>query len=240
MSAAASALAGLLVVVVARPWRRRAPRRLGRGAVGTASRSTIGLDVGATRWLAVLVGVALGFVVGGPVVAVLAGAGCAVAGPVVRRVRRHRERAAVAAAVPDLVDLFLVSASAGQPVAGAMAVVAPRAPPAVAPAVSAAHLRFRRGQPLAACLADLGAELGPTGAPLADALRQAATAGVPLVPLLEGVAATARDQRRRRAQEIARRLPVTMLFPLVACILPAAVLLAVVPVLLVSVSSLRP
>ncbi len=31
-----------------------------------------------------------------------------------------------------------------------------------------------------------------------------------------------------------------MLFPMVACILPAAVLLAVVPVLLVSVSSLSP
>jgi len=39
---------------------------------------------------------------------------------------------------------------------------------------------------------------------------------------------------------VARRLPVTMLLPLVACILPAAILLAVVPVLLVSVSSLAP
>lgn len=189
--------------------------------------------------LGVAVAGAVGLALAGPSLAVVAAAAALAAGPGAERLGRRRAQVAIAAAVPDLVDLFLVSASAGQPVAASLALVAPRAPAVVAPAVGAARDRFGRGLSLAEALSELGAELGPTGAPLTDALRQAASAGVPLVPLLEGVAATARDERRRRSQEAARRLPVTMLFPLVACILPAAVLLAVVPVLLVSVGSLR-
>ncbi|WP_421118348.1 type II secretion system F family protein [Aquihabitans daechungensis] len=198
------------------------------------------LDAGSVRHVAVAAAFAFGLVVGGPAVAVVAAVAGASAGPMFDRLRAQQQRSALAAAVPDLVDLFVVAASAGQTVAGSLAVVAPRAPAATLPAVCAAHARFRRGLPLADCLAELGSELGPDGGPLADALRQAASAGVPLVPLLEGVAAAARDRRRRRAQEVARRLPVTLLFPMVACILPAAILLAVVPVLLVSVASLSP
>ncbi len=227
----------VFVMVAAR--RPAPPRRTGRPNRGPARR-TVAVDPGSARNLGVAVAVVLGFVLGGPAVAVAMGVAAAVAGPAIEHRRARRRKAAVAASVPDLVELFLVSASAGQTVASSLAVVGPRAPIAVAPAVHSARDRFRRGLPLAECLADLGSDLGPEGRPLADALHQAASAGVPLVPLLEGVAAAARDRRRRRAQEAARRLPVTMLFPMVACILPAAVLLAVVPVLLVSVSSLSP
>ncbi|HWJ62591.1 MAG TPA: type II secretion system F family protein [Acidimicrobiales bacterium] len=235
MTTLACTLVVLLVLLVASPSRRRARRRATRRTRRTAS-----LDARSTRWLGIAVAVSFGLAAGGLGLALGAGSVAACAGPIADRVQRRRERVAVAAAVPDLVDLFVVSASAGQPVAASLAVVAPRAPPAVRLVVATAHDRFRRGLPLADCLAELGQGLGAGGAPLADALRQAAAAGVPLVPLLEGVAAAARDERRRRAQEVARRLPVTMLFPLVLCILPAAVLLAVVPVLLVSVASLRP
>ena len=152
--------------------------------------------------------------------------------------RRHR--AAVRRALPDLVDLFHVAASAGHPVPAALAAVTPRAPDVLAGPVRAAGARFERGLPLSTCLADLGTELGPAAWSLTVALSQSASSGVPLVPLLDGVAAAARDERRRSAQEAARRLPVTMLFPLVLCVLPAAIALAVVPVLVVSVASLSP
>ncbi|MGN6696174.1 MAG: type II secretion system F family protein [Aquihabitans sp.] len=231
----ASTLAILLAVLVARPPNRRVPRR-----VAVRTRRTVALDDRATLVLGIAVAAAFGLVAGGPALAGVAGGAAAAAGPVSDRLRRRRERAAITAAVPDLVDLFLVSASAGQPVVASMSAVAPRAPTPVVPAVRTANERFGRGLPLADCLAELGVALGTAGEPLTDALRQAASAGVPLVPLLEGGAATARDERQRRAQEAARRLPVTMLFPLVLCILPAAVLLAVVPVLLVSISSLNP
>ena len=240
MTSAAVVLSVLLVVLVVRPWRREPARRRPALPEGAGLHRTVAVDVGSARHVVVALALAVGLVVGGPVVALAAAAAAALAGPATDRLLARRHQVAVATAVPDLVDLFLVSASAGQPVAGALAVVAPRAPSAVLPAVSAARERFQRGLPLAECLAELGSDLGPDGVPLTDALRQAASAGVPLVPLLEGVAATARDRRRRRAQEVARRLPVTMLFPMVACILPAAILLAVVPVLLVSVRSLSP
>lgn len=186
----------------------------------------------------VMTAAGLGWIFGGVVGAVLCGpSSLAIHRWIVHRAEARR-RARIAEAVPDLIDLFLIAASAGQPVASSLLVVAPRAPSVLAPSVGAAATRFGRGLPLADCLRELGDELAPEGQPLADALAQAAGAGVPLVPLLEGVAAAARDQRRRRAQEVARRLPVTMLLPLVACTLPAAILLAVVPVLVVSVGSL--
>ena len=63
------------------------------------------------------------------------------------------------------------------------------------------------------------------GASLADATRE--------------LAATVRHARRTAALERARTAPVKMLFPLVFMILPAFLLLTVVPVLLTTVRSIR-
>lgn len=175
----------------------------------------------------------------GPVPAV---AGSALVGAA--RVRAaHRQRAlrarAVDAAVPDLVDLFLVAAAAGHPVASCLRLVAPRSPPAVRSVLLAAQHRVERGRPLAPVLADLGPELGALGPALCGALAGSAATGAPLGPALDRVSLLARDRRRREAEGRARRLPVTMLFPLVACVLPAFVLLAVVPLLVASLAALR-
>ncbi len=62
--------------------------------------------------------------------------------------------------------------------------------------------------------------------------------GDPLVPVLDRLSVEARMVRRRQAEEAARRLPVQLLFPLVLCVLPAFVLLAVVPLLLAAVPQL--
>lgn len=238
-----AALAGLVVgvLVVAAAGRRRAgrgpsPGRHRRGPVerpGRATRSTDDLGrllVGASLVLA------LGVVGWRATVAaaVLVGIGRRIADA--QRARRSAD--AIAREVPDLVDLFAIAASAGHPVARALECVAARAPPSLATVVRAAEHRRVRGRPLDDALAGLGEELGPPGRPLVDALRQSAASGAPLAPLLREVGAEARDARRRRAQEAARRLPVTMLLPLAGCVLPAALLLAVVPVVLVSFASL--
>ena len=61
---------------------------------------------------------------------------------------------------------------------------------------------------------------------------------MPLVPGLERAGLELRLARRRRAEEAARRLPVRLLAPLLTCVLPAFVLLTVVPLLVAALRSL--
>lgn len=158
-----------------------------------------------------------------------------------RQVRADAER--IAAAVPDLVDLYAVAVAAGLNVRLATAAVATRAPPG----------------PLRGALADAWAEVEAGGARLADALEQiparlgseavrplvaalvdAERYGSALGVTLERLAAEARRTRQRRAEEVARRLPVKLLFPLVTCILPAFGLLTVAPLIVGGLRALRP
>lgn len=146
----------------------------------------------------------------------------------------------MAAAVPPLVELVRVGSSAGTAVPALIRAVAPRSPQALRTRIHDAVRELDRGRPVAAVLADLGDDLGPDGALLCDALRRSVATGSPLGPALDEVATTVADRRRRRAQEAARRLPVTLLAPLVLCTLPAALVLSVGPVLVVSLRSLSP
>jgi tight adherence protein C len=62
--------------------------------------------------------------------------------------------------------------------------------------------------------------------------------GSSLADEMSRLAADVRESRRARATERARAAPVKMLFPLVFLILPAFLLLTVVPVLLTTVRSI--
>ena len=65
--------------------------------------------------------------------------------------------------------------------------------------------------------------------PLADALLASDRLGAPVGPALARLATEERAALRRRAEAHARRVPVRLLFPLVFLVLPAFVLLTVVP-----------
>ena len=155
-----------------------------------------------------------------------------------RRGRRIRQRA-IDRAIPELVDLFVLAASVGHPVWRSLELVSTRAPAAVRPMVVAACAQVERGAPLASALEQFGRILGPLGCTLTDALVSGLVTGSPLGPALAGVAEAAHDRRRRQAEEAAKRLPITLLVPLVCCILPAFILLAVVPLLVGSFASLQ-
>jgi tight adherence protein C len=180
----------------------------------------------------------------GAVVAVvhpLAGAAVAAAvvlPPVLRR--RRLPRAAEAAAVealPDAVELLAVAARAGLPVAAALGAVAGRAPPPWGSAFAAVLARCRRGERLGDAVDEVAA-VGDVGQPLRSVLRAAADDGADLVAGLDRLSADARDLRRRRAEEAARRIPVRLLLPLVACSLPAFALLTIVPIVVVALEAL--
>jgi tight adherence protein C len=70
-------------------------------------------------------------------------------------------------------------------------------------------------------------------------LRRTETLGASAADEMARLAADVRAERRSRAAERARTAPVKMLFPLVFLILPAFLLLTVVPVLLTTVRSIR-
>jgi Flp pilus assembly protein TadB len=236
-ASAAGVLAGALVVALGA--RRPAGARRPRGARLAERGSSRGAADAARLGVALVAVSALGSIAILGVVPTAIGGVSLVGGHRGRRaVRRRRLAGEIVRSIPELVDLFVVAASAGHPVPRALAVVAPRSPAPVRRALLGADRRRARGLPLDAALRGIVEVLGPPASPLVDALRQSHATGTALGPLLHEVAIDARDARRRRAQEAARRLPVTMLLPLAGCILPAAVLLAVVPVLLVSLASL--
>ena len=83
------------------------------------------------------------------------------------------------------------------------------------------------------------ARAGEAPRPLVAALVASDRYGAPLADNLARLADEVRRDRRRRAEEAARRVPVKLLFPLVTCVLPAFALLTVAPLLAGALRSLR-
>jgi tight adherence protein C len=139
--------------------------------------------------------------------------------------------------LPDVVDLLTLTAGAGLPVGAALVALGDRPGGPLGAALARAGAHVRHGGSTAEALALLSAA-SPGARPLVDALAQHDRYGSPLLPALERVAIEARARRRRRAEEAARRLPVTLLLPLVLTTFPAFVLLTVIPLLAGSLGSL--
>jgi tight adherence protein C len=155
--------------------------------------------------------------------------------------RRATRRAAreVVDELPDLVDVVALAVQGGATirlaVAGAAAAGTGRGAAALADALGRTD---RGGARLADALEALPDHLGEPSRPFVRALVASERYGVPVAPALDLVGRDLRDQRRRRAEEDIRRVPVRLVFPLVCCILPAFVVLTVVPLLLASFGQL--
>ena len=157
------------------------------------------------------------------------------------RNRREARRAAdrVQSELPDVVDLFALAVGAGHNVALALTATAPRAPVAWRASLVVAADAVARGDRVGDALASVVDALGDGARPLVGALASAARYGTPLQPVLERLAIEARAHRRRHAEEAARRLPITLLFPLVLCVLPAFALLSLAPAIAGALRLLR-
>lgn len=166
------------------------------------------------------------------------------AGAAYRGLRRRRlemaEAAALAAEVPDVVDLLAVAVAAGLNVRLAVAAVVETAPPGpLVAALAQANQEVSAGARLADALASIPERLGEPARPVVAALVDGERYGTPLAAALVQASADARLARQRGAEEAARRVPVKLLFPLVACILPAFGLLAVAPLIAGGLRALR-
>lgn len=161
-------------------------------------------------------------------------------------VPRHRARGterrrlrAVEAGLPDLVDLLVLAVGAGCNVSLALAAAGRRGTGPLAIEVRRVTAQVDRGRRLADALDNLPATAGEPVRPLAAVLAACERYGTPALPALERLAGDVRLQRQRRAEAAARRVPVTLLFPLVLCILPAFALLTVAPLVAGALRELR-
>ena len=155
-----------------------------------------------------------------------------------RRGRRERSKA-LHADVPQLLDLLAAGSTAGL-----------SAEASFRQAVSCLHGPLGEdlgevmrsvdlGVPWREALAEHVKRTGdPDLARTVAVLARTEALGVPLRDATRELAATVRDARRAATLERARTAPVKMLFPLVFLILPAFLLLTVVPVLITTVRSI--
>ncbi len=179
------------------------------------------------------------FVAIGPAAAVVSMGAGAVFASRQRRIFDRSRNARIEAAFPDAVELLVLCLHAGQSPGQAVRELAVRAPPTVRPGFEAVVGRLARGAGLADALDALPATLGPSTREVSSSIAAAEREGLALAPVLDRLAHDARAARRRQGEAAAAKLPVRLSFPLVACTLPAFVLLALAPALLGALSTLR-
>lgn len=165
-------------------------------------------------------------------VVVAAGIGFIAPGMFVDARRRARQRTIVRT-LPDAIDLMVVCVEAGLSLASALNRVASefyRASPVLAGEFRLTVLETQAGKSLAQALRTLGVRNGVQDlSTLASALIQTERLGTRVADTLRVQADGLRTRRLQRAEEVAQRAPVKMLFPMVFLIFPAMIVLLIVP-----------
>lgn len=150
--------------------------------------------------------------------------------------RRHEQ--ALTVGLADVLDQLGLAVGAGLALPVALREVAPWVPQAYRPIIADVVRRIDAGAALADGLHHLGHTVPPAGRRSIAVLSAAVRDGTPVGPSLLHAAEEARRARRRLVETQVRRLPVLLLLPLVVCVLPAFVLLTLVPLVLGSLDGL--
>ena len=176
----------------------------------------VGLGLAAVCWLGIAAP-------GGRVFVLLLGGviGFAVPESLLEQAVRRRQ-AEIRRALPDAVDLLVVSVEAGLGLDAALAKVTDKMRGPLSNELTRARQEMGLGRTRAAALKDMAArlEIGEVKTVIA-ALSQAERRGTSLGRTLRAQSESARAARVQRVREQAARLPVTLLFPLVVFVFPA-------------------
>lgn len=163
------------------------------------------------------------------------GVGAVAAAALVRRARRRNELARLQLAslqLPEAVEMMAIASIAGMNPYMCVRSVCDSPPQGCEWVFSKVRSHLLSGMDPAEALSRVAQETGLGElAAAARCIGSSTRHGSPLAPALRKVAEDLRDRRLRTLEAEARRAPVKMLFPIVFCILPAFVLLTVVPVL---------
>lgn len=141
--------------------------------------------------------------------------------------------------IPDFTDMIAVHLRAGKPPAMAFLHSSEAAAGTTGIAARRVTDDFQRGERFVDALLANRNMFDLRAQPLVDALVDTERDGLPPRELFERLADEAKTQRRRDADQRLRALPVQLALPLVGCVLPAYVLLAVIPLLVGQFSSVN-
>ena len=243
VTAAVAALWSAFVLTSAVVLRPRRPPRVPAPPPGSvrqpsSPRPTTGLR-GRLRPLALILSVVMGALAVSPIAAAPAVGALLLARRAAAKGTERRRQLAVVGELPDVIALLGLALGAGMTVTRAVAAVGQRGWGLLAEELRRIADEVANGRRLADCLEELPARVGEGVRPLTTALLSSERYGTPILESLDRLAAETRADARRRADEAARRAPVKLAFPLVACILPAFALLTVAPLLASALRGLR-
>jgi tight adherence protein C len=138
------------------------------------------------------------------------------------RTRIHRRRDEILRALPDALDMLTIAVEAGLAFESAMVRVGDRWDNALTREFRRAAAEMRVGMSREEALSRMAARCNVAELTTFIAvLVQSSQLGVGIAAVLHAQAMTLRDQRRQRAEELARQAGIKMLIPLVFFILPA-------------------
>lgn len=142
--------------------------------------------------------------------------------------KRRRERAVME--LPATAEALAIAVSAGAALPQACELVAEQGDGVLAAELAAVVESVRLGSTIDRALATMSERMPvPAVGRFVDAMRIALERGTPIVDVLHAQAGDARDESRRLLMEKAGRREVAMLIPVVFCVLPAVVVIALYP-----------
>ena len=153
-----------------------------------------------------------------------------------RRIKKRQKR--ILMAVPDTLDLLTISVKAGLSFDGALAKVVEKTPGPLSDEFRRALAEIRVGKHRRDALRDVvGRTEVPALSSFIAAIVQAEQLGVPIAKVLQVQSEQLRIERRQRAEELAAKAPIKMLFPLVGCIFPSMFIVILGPaVILIAIN----
>jgi tight adherence protein C len=144
--------------------------------------------------------------------------------------RGQERQQEIARQLPDVLDQMTIAVEAGLGFEAALTRAANTGKGALAEELVRTVHDVAVGRPRREAYTALAARTAvPDLKRFVGAVNQADTYGVPIADVLRVQADEARAKRRQRAEEQAMKVPVKVVFPLVACILPALLIVVVGP-----------
>jgi tight adherence protein C len=148
-----------------------------------------------------------------------------------RRIKKRQKQ--ILLATPDTLDLLTISVRAGLAFDGALAKVVEKVQGPLSEEFRRALSEIRVGKTRREALRDV---IGRTNVPALShfigAIVQAEQLGVPIAKVLQIQSEQLRIERRQRAEELAAKAPIKMLFPLVGCIFPSMFIVILGPAII--------